>query len=321
MGKTYLVEEIDIEDGLATFIAGIVGIGLVVLINYVIFQSLGENILHLGNLEKIDSEVLGILIGIFLSACVGTFVFIYKWMEGIMETVETSGKVMLYTTAIFTIVGSIVVPALLYFKVNETLDFEWLDLLKTLFFNTIFLLIATPLVTLCQLIVVTLIGTVISFIVYKILYFIKSFRITKTTCFKKILEFNQQYDLKGHTWFMKLYEDGIQFFDMNKELQKTISFKRLGYSNLKPLMRLTLVYTLSRKLKIRLKVINKEDSRCTSVPLVIYNCHVSHKLQNGESDLKKQERRYQRKNQKIERKRKREEHKQYKRKVKAGKDW
>lgn len=39
------------------------------------------------------------------------------------------------------------------------------------------------------------------------------------------------------------------------------------------------------------------------------------------SDLKKQERRYQRKNQKIERRRKREEHKQYKRKVKAGKDW
>ena len=39
------------------------------------------------------------------------------------------------------------------------------------------------------------------------------------------------------------------------------------------------------------------------------------------SDSKKQERRYQRKNQKIERRRKREEHKQYKRKVKVGKDW
>ena len=37
------------------------------------------------------------------------------------------------------------------------------------------------------------------------------------------------------------------------------------------------------------------------------------------SDLKKQECRYQRKNQKIERRRKRDEHKQYKRKVKAGK--
>ena len=44
-------------------------------------------------------------------------------------------------------------------------------------------------------------------------------------------------------------------------------------------------------------------------------------LLNEMSDLKKQERRYQRKNQKIERRRKREEHKQYKRKVKAGKDW
>ena len=42
-------------------------------------------------------------------------------------------------------------------------------------------------------------------------------------------------------------------------------------------------------------------------------------LLNEMSDLKKQERRYQRKNQKIERRRKREEHKQYKRKVKAGK--
>lgn len=39
------------------------------------------------------------------------------------------------------------------------------------------------------------------------------------------------------------------------------------------------------------------------------------------SDLKKQECRYQRKNQKIERRRKRDEHKQYKRKVKVGKDW
>ena len=58
------------EDILETILGGIILIGIIVLINYFIFKSLGENILRLNDLKTMDPEVLGILIGIFLSTCI-----------------------------------------------------------------------------------------------------------------------------------------------------------------------------------------------------------------------------------------------------------
>ena len=42
MGKRYLVEEIEGENILETILGGIILIGIIVLINYFIFKSLGE---------------------------------------------------------------------------------------------------------------------------------------------------------------------------------------------------------------------------------------------------------------------------------------
>ncbi len=241
MGKRYLVEEIEGEDILETILGGIILIGIIVLINYFIFKSLGKNILRLNDLKTMDPEVLGILIGIFLSTCIGLFVFIYKWIEGYEDSIPLSGKVMLCASAILMILSSIIVPAILYYSVHGTITFEWMNLLKTLILNTILLLIATPLVTLCELIIVVVIGSILSFIIYKTIYFIKSFRIKKTIPWQKILEFNEEENIREHTWYMQVYPEKIEFYDMNRKLQTMISFKRLGYSNLKPLMRLTLI--------------------------------------------------------------------------------
>lgn len=320
MGKRYLVEEIDTESTIGVVIISIIAFGLIVLINYVIFQSLGENIIYLGNFKKIDPEVLGIFCGIILSFCIGLVSFIIKWIEGIISSIKTSSKILLGTTILTTWIGSIILPVILYYIIYHTIEFEWVDLIKTIVLNFILLLIASPLIALFQLLIIIPLGTILSFLLYKIIYILKTPRIRNTICWQKIVQWNKKTSIRNNIRTIKLYPDKIEFYNLENQLQDTISFKQLGYSDLKPIMKLTLIDSLSRWIKTSL-IIKDKYLVTSTLSLTIENAYLKNQQQKENISRVVNQKKYNRKQQKSIKSNLKQKKKEYKAAIRKGKDW
>ena len=319
MGKKYLVEEIDteVEFGVIKVIVPIIGFGLAILVNYSFLKSVIENIQDMGH---IDSESLGILIGVFLSLLIGLVIFIINRYRGVKEASTYSFFTILITSIFLMWLGSMIVPPIAYYHLYHELVFTMGDFFKTLIFNFIFLALCSPLVALLGTIIVTILGYLLSIPCYKIIYWLKSKNIQKTKCVKEIQKLCQKIDMKEKIVQVHLYQDKVEFYINSFTKYDEISFTKLGYSDLKPLSQLTLLHIIEKIAKIKLTIVERNFKNGKDV-LIADNRYLRKKLIKNSKELNTMTKKCDLLFEKIEKRKAKEKKRAYKKAVKEGKDW
>lgn len=308
MGKKYLVEEVDWEiEAVGKIIAPIIGFGILILINWFFLKSL----------TKIDIEVIGILIGIGLSLIISCCIFITKIKDGLIDTITTIFKWVLIISFFLMLIGSILAPIIGYYIVYHKINFILWDFIKVLFFNSIILIISTPLVSIIITTIASVIGFILAFPIYKIIYKIKSKRIRKTECWIELKQFFRGYDFKNNIIKFTLFEDKIEFEDAKSHEIILFSFKKRGYNDLKKIQQLTLINMIKNETKTPFKIeVSPYVNICTAYNKFLLKKQKSKEKQNYKKIKKKM---------KIEIKEKKNLHRQnkkaYKNEIKAGKNW
>lgn len=308
MGRKYLVEELDFEDDiLITIFAPIVGIGILLLVNWSFLKSL----------MNIDSEVIGIWIGIGLSLLISSCIFIIKIKDGLFEIFEFTFKCAFWLCFVLMLLGSMLAPMIAYYIIYKSIDFILWDFLKTLFFNSIILIISAPLVSLLVTALASIIGFLLSFPIYKVIYMIKSGRIRKTDCWEELKSVFGRIDFKNNVIKFDLYQNKIEFELNDNHEVKVFYFDKRGYNNLKKLQQLTFVNMIKKETKTPIKIeINSYASIYTGYNKLLLK-QQKEKEEKYYKTLKKEK--------KLDRKRKRDvrkkKRKQYKEERKAGRNW
>lgn len=305
MGKKYFVEELDEgEELIAVGIVSIIGIGLLIYVNWIFIQSL----------TKIDSEVIGILIGIAISLLASFYIFIVKIKDGLYETIEITFKYTFLICFLLMLIGSIVSPIIVeYINYNE-IDFILWDFIKILLFNSLILIISTPLVTLLITIVSNIIGLILAYPIYKILYIIKSKRIKRTDCWKELKAILNKIDFKNNIKKFTMYKNRIEFNESNNI--KLFSFEERGYNDLKKIQQLTLINMIKKETKTPLKI-----SVAPYEETIVYNRILNKKEKREEKKLRKLIKKEKQFTKDNNRRLERENKKAYKKAVKSGKNW
>ena len=300
MGKKYFVEELDEgEELIAVGIVSIIGIGLLIYVNWIFIQSL----------TKIDSEIIGILIGIAISLLASFYIFIVKIKDGLYETIEATFKYTFLICFLLMLIGSIVSPIIV-----EYIDFILWDFIKILFFNSLILIISTPLVTLLITIVSNIIGLILAYPIYKILYIIKSKRIKRTDCWKELKAILNKIDFKNNIKKFTMYKNRIEFNESNNI--KLFSFEERGYNDLKKIQQLTLINMIKKETKTPLKI-----SVAPYEETIVYNRILNKKEKREEKKLRKLIKKEKQFTKDNNRRLERENKKAYKKAVKSGKNW
>ena len=103
-------------------------------------------------------------------------------------------------------------------------------------------------------------------------------------------------------------------------MQDTISFKQLGYSDLKPIMKLTLIDSLSRWIKTSL-IIKDKYLVTSTLSLTIENAYLKNQQQKENISRVVNQKKYNRKQQKSIKSNLKQKKKEYKAAIRKGKDW
>ncbi len=308
MGRKYLVEEIDFEDDiLITIFAPIIGIGILLLVNWSFFKSLMNT----------DSDVIGIWIGIGLSLLISCCIFIIKIKDGLSELFEFTFKCTFWLCFVLMLLGSIVAPMVEYYITYKSIDFILWDFLKALFFGAIILIISAPLVSLLVTVLATIIGFLLSFPIYKVIYMIKSRRIRKTDCWEELKSVFGRIDFKNNVIKFNLYQNKIEFELNDNHEVKVFYFDKRGYNNLKKLQQLTFINMIKKETKTPIKIeINSYASIYTG-----YNKFLLKQQKEKEEKYYRTLIKERNLDRKIERDLRKKKRKKYKEERKAGKNW
>lgn len=308
MGKRYLVEEVDWEiETIGKIIAPILGIGLLILVNWFFLKSL----------TKIDIEVIGILIGIGLSLIVAICIFITRIKNGFYDSITIVFQSSFLTSFLLMLIGSILAPIIGQYIVFNKIEFLFWDLIKTVLFNSIILIISTPLVTVGITIITTIIGFILAFPIYRIIFLIKTKRIKNTECWEELKEFFKEINFKKNISKFDLYQDRVEFENVKNKEITLYSFKQRDYKNLSKTQQLTLINMIKKETKTSFKLeVNSYVNLYTA-----YNKYIIKKQnENVKNDNKRRKR-----NNKIkkyeQRKLNKLKKKKYKQEVKSGKNW
>ncbi len=256
MGKLYLVEELERKNEeipVAVYI--VVGIVISIFANYLLLDSIRDTVNGLiYKTGKLDAEMIGVIVGIIVawSICLG--LFISRIYEGLTETIfSLFGKLLILNVVLMTI-GSIAVPSILSLVFYAELGISIWKLLLTTIFNFIIFTLCTPLISIGSMTIVVILGLILSFPIYNIIYRLKYNRIKRTKCWEEIKRYISNDDFKNKVLTINLYHNKIQFYTISEKLDYEISFSNLGYSSLTPIMQLTLSSLILKQTKIKFKI-------------------------------------------------------------------
>lgn len=308
MGKKYLVEEVDSEtEALGIVVGSIIGIGALIFINWSFFKSL----------TKMDAEVIGILIGMGITLFISLCIFIIKIKEGLFYALESTFKWTFGICFFLMVFGSILAPMIGYYIIYKTIEFILWDFIKTLFFNSVILIISTPLVSIIITIIVGIVGFILSFPIYKIIYKNKSKRIKKTECWEELKVLIKEMDFKCNIIKFVLFQSGIEFEVEKNHETISFSFAERGYNNLNSIKQLTLIDMIKKEARVSVKI----DVAPYGMLYTVYNKELMKKKKTEERNyyksLRKRKRIERRKNKDLQSQKKKE----YKKAVKSGKNW
>lgn len=266
--KLYLVQEIEkVDVGERQFnewTAIVVTVVISLFINYFLLGSMRETISNLiYNTGKLDMEMLGIIVGIVITWGICLGLFIARIHEGLSDTIFSIFIKMIILNTILMTIGSVALPSIfsLVFTGNIGISIFWL--IVTTMFKFVILALCAPLISLASMAVVIVVGLILSFLIYNIIYRLKFNRIQRTVCWEEIQKYCTIKDIKNKILIIKLYNNKIQFFTASIRMDCEISFSALGYSPLKPIMQFSMCKLISKITKVKFRINSVQDGVIT----------------------------------------------------------
>lgn len=196
------------------------------IMNYFMLDILIVKTGSLQSIYGINTEVLGIYVGLLFSSLISLYVFVVQRWRGFKETIQYLGIRTYIVTLFLAAFCSVFVPLFVYSFFGTVVYYSIGSLILTFFLNALILILCSPFLNFLVFLFVIGLGSVLSFVIYHIYYFVKAPAMKKMKFWKNIQTYIEKNDKKIRK--IVLYPNKVEFYFQKKVADKTILFRESG---------------------------------------------------------------------------------------------